>query len=115
MRKLLFLFMLATATIAHSQDIVSVDKTVPTHVTNVKYGVKAVEQYCRDGQWVSRVTYTVNADGNISEEVISYEGAAYNTWYQNYNSGAYLMLEILNRHGVSNADTTGIEDKFINK
>lgn len=80
------------------------------------YDVTNIVQQKINGKWQADVQYSVyDQDNNFIESILlSYTGEEYNQWFDNYNSGKFLLEELIVKKQLNADIPLGIEQEFIN-
>lgn len=78
------------------------------------WSVNEIQQFKND-KWWSYVRYVCVANGAIIDTFsITYNGDEYNTWFENYTSGIFLLEELVRVKGWDIIVDGTIEDEFFN-
>lgn len=69
-----------------------------------------------NGEWSADVQTTVkDQNGNFVESLVNtYTGNNYNTWWDNFNSGRFVIEEIISKNSLNAIIPPTIEEDFIN-
>lgn len=80
------------------------------------YEIVNILQQKIDGQWRAEIQSVVLDDnGNIIDTVLQeYSGESYNNWFRDYNSGSFLVQNLITDENLNIAVPPNIEDEFIN-
>lgn len=76
--------------------------------------VTEVQQFKTD-EWSAYVRYIcLNENQKVDEYAVTYTGEEYNQWFSNYNSGTFLLQELVRLKGWNLNVPGAIESEFMN-
>ena len=83
---------------------------------NGNWSVKRVAMNNTLNKWMSVVEYICKDENGNRIETFSktYTGEAYNTWFNSYNSGTFLLQELLEKQQIQANIPEDIEGQFLN-
>lgn len=81
------------------------------------YEIAHILQQRINNQWIAQVQYSVfDQFGNQKKSIVlTYEGEEYNNWFKNYNSGEFIIQELLDKKEIKAEIPKDIEENFVNK
>lgn len=87
-----------------------------TLTNNQTWTVSTITQWNNQGVWSAKVVYNKLGDnGQVIDSVaLDYTGTDYNTWWDNYNNGAFLIQNLITHLSLNVSIPPNIEDEFEN-